>query len=74
MKEARLVGVITATTGLVGTVVEAVGTVAAGNPWEFFHKVAHGQPGSPMPSGLALGWSFEDIANLAAFAQTLPQE
>jgi thiosulfate dehydrogenase len=53
---------------------EYVGTVAAGNPWEFFHKVSHGQPGEPMPAGLALGWSLEEIADLAAFAQTLPTE
>ncbi len=53
---------------------EYLGTVASGNPWEFFHKVAQGQPGSPMPAGLALGWTLEDIANLAAFAQTLPTE
>jgi mono/diheme cytochrome c family protein/ribosomal protein L37AE/L43A len=53
---------------------EYVGTIARDNPWEFFHKVAFGQPGAPMPSGLRLGWSQEDIANLAAFAQTLPSE
>ncbi|MEW5989230.1 MAG: c-type cytochrome, partial [Chloroflexota bacterium] len=51
---------------------EYVGTVAAENPWEFFHKASFGQPGEPMPAGRALGWTLEDIANLAAFAQTLP--
>ena len=53
---------------------EYVGTIARGNPWEFLHKAAFGQPGEPMPSGFGLGWSLEDIANLAAFAQTLPSE
>jgi thiosulfate dehydrogenase len=51
---------------------EYVGTVAADNPWEFFHKVAFGQPGAPMPAGLANGWTMEDIANVAVYAQTLP--
>lgn len=53
---------------------EYVGTIAVDNPWEFFHKASFGQPGAPMPAGKALGWSLEDIANLAAFAQTLPTE
>lgn len=53
---------------------EYLGTVAAGNPWEFFHKVSFGQPGAPMPAGLAMGWSLEDIANLLAFSQTLPTQ
>jgi thiosulfate dehydrogenase len=53
---------------------EYLGTVASGNPWEFFHKVLFGQPGAPMPSGIGLGWSAEEIADLAAYAQTLPTE
>jgi thiosulfate dehydrogenase len=51
---------------------EYIGTLAADNPWEFFHKVLSGQPGEPMPSGYGMGWTLEDVANLAAFAQTLP--
>jgi thiosulfate dehydrogenase len=51
---------------------EYVGTVAAENPWEFFHKASFGQPGMPMPSGRALGWKLKDIADLLAYAQTLP--
>ncbi len=51
---------------------EYMGTLAADNPWEFFHKVLSGQPGEPMPSGYGMGWTLEDVANLAAFAQTLP--
>ena len=51
---------------------EFVGTIARDNPWEFIHKAAFGQPGAPMPSGLRLGWSLDDIADLLAFAQTLP--
>src|SRR5574341_1428345 len=53
---------------------EYVGTVAADNPWEFFHKASFGQPGAPMPAGRALGWSPQDIADLLAYAQTLPTE
>ena len=52
---------------------EFVGTLAADNPWEFFHKVANSQPGETMPSGINLGWTLEDIADLLAYAQTLPQ-
>jgi len=51
---------------------EYIGTVAADNPWEFFHKDSFGQPDEPMPAGMALGWSLEDFANVLAFAQTLP--
>jgi len=51
---------------------EYIGTLAADNPWEFFHKVSFGQPGEPMPAGVALGYTLEDRANLAAYAQTLP--
>jgi thiosulfate dehydrogenase len=53
---------------------EYVGTIAADNPWEFFHKVLFGQPGAEMPAGVELGWTLEDIANLLAFAQSLPTE
>jgi thiosulfate dehydrogenase len=53
---------------------EYIGTVAAGNPWEFFHKASFGQPDAPMPAGLALGWTMEEIADLLAYAQTLPTE
>lgn len=52
---------------------EYIGTLAADNPWEFFHKAANSQPGEAMPSAINLGWSLEDIANLLAYTQTLPQ-
>ncbi|GAB4522058.1 MAG: hypothetical protein Fur0018_03270 [Anaerolineales bacterium] len=51
---------------------EFVGTIAADNPWEFFNKASFGQPGEHMPSGLNMGWTWQDIADLAAYAQTLP--
>ncbi len=51
---------------------EFVGTIAADNPWEFFHKIAFGHPAAAMPAGVALGWSLEDIANVNAYAATLP--
>src|SRR5574341_638523 len=53
---------------------EFIGTVAADNPWEFFHKASFGQPGQPMPAGRALGWSLQDIADVLSYAQTLPTE
>lgn len=53
---------------------EYVGTIALDNPWEFFHKVRVGQPGTPMPSAIANGWTLEDTLDLLAYAQTLPTE
>jgi thiosulfate dehydrogenase len=53
---------------------EYVGTLAVDNPWEFFHKASFGQPGEPMPQGRALGWTMQDIADVLAYAQTLPTE
>jgi thiosulfate dehydrogenase len=55
---------------------EYVGTIAVDNPWEFFHKIRAGQPGSspPMPSAILNGWSLEDVLNVLSFAQTLPSE
>lgn len=53
---------------------EYVGTIAADNPWEFFHKASFGHPGVPMPAGRALGWTEQDIADVLAYAQTLPRE
>ncbi|MGZ8756271.1 MAG: c-type cytochrome [Acidimicrobiia bacterium] len=51
---------------------EFVGTIATDNPWEFFHKVRVGQPGSAMPAAMKIGWSLEDVLNVLSFAQTLP--
>jgi thiosulfate dehydrogenase len=53
---------------------EYIGTVAAGNPWEFFHKASFGQPDAPMPASVALGWTMQEIADLLAYSQTLPTE
>ncbi len=52
---------------------EYVGTVAKANPWEFQHKVRFGHPGSepPMPAGVQLGLSLQDVMDLLAYAQTL---
>ncbi len=51
-----------------------VGTLANGNPWETLHKSAFGQPGEGMPSGINLGWSWQDLSDLLSFMQTLPVE
>jgi len=53
---------------------EYVGTIAVDNPPEFLHKAQFGQPGEPMPAGKALGWTSQDLADLLAYAQTLPTE
>lgn len=50
-----------------------LGDLAWENPWETMHKAANGQPGSLMPSGLALGWNWEDIADVLAYLQTLTE-
>lgn len=46
--------------------------VANSNPWETLHKAANGQPGEHMPSGFNLGWSWEDLAAVVSYIQTLP--
>ena len=52
---------------------EYLGTIATDNPWEFWHKVAFGQPGVElMPSGLDSGWGSQDYADLLLFVQSLP--
>lgn len=51
---------------------EYVGTIALDNPWEAIHKIASGQPGTPMPAGRNFGWTLQDIADLVAYLQTLP--
>ena len=53
---------------------EYVGTLAVDNPWEFLHKVRFGQPASPMPAGLVTGWNIQDIIDVLAHAQTLPEK
>jgi thiosulfate dehydrogenase len=53
---------------------EFLGDLAAGNPWETIHKAANGQPGSMMPSAINLGWSWQDIADVVAYLQTLAAE
>ena len=51
-----------------------MGTLAVDNPWEFVHKVRAGQPGTSMPSGMVSGWNIQDILDVLAHAQTLPQQ
>ncbi len=49
---------------------EFVGTVAVDNPWELFHKVLNGYPGSIMTSQRWVPLKF--LSDVAAYAQTLP--
>ena len=55
---------------------EYVGTVARENPQEFLHKSWVGQPGSDpaMPSMLVVGWSIQQVVDVLAYAQTLPEK
>lgn len=50
------------------------GMLSNKNPWEFQHKVRFGQPATAMPSSVAGGGTILDVADLGAYAQTLPQE
>ncbi len=55
---------------------EYVGTIAKDNPWEFLHKVRVGQPGSnpAMPTGVEMGWKLQDLLDILAYSQTLPEK
>ncbi len=53
---------------------EGVGALSNGNPWETLHKIRFEQPGTPMPSGIASGWSTQDAVDVPGSAQTLPTE
>lgn len=53
---------------------DVIGTIALNNPWEFIHKTRFGQPGTLMPSAVELGWSIQDIVDVLAYSQILPQE
>jgi len=55
---------------------EYLGTIAKGNPWEFIHKVRAGHPGSnpPMPTGLDLGWSLQNVLDVLAHSRTFPRK
>jgi thiosulfate dehydrogenase len=55
---------------------EYVGTIANENPWEFLHKVRVGQPASdpPMPTGVEMGWKLQDVLDILAYSQTLPEK
>jgi cytochrome c553 len=52
--------------------VDFPGYLANDNPQEFLHKVRFGQPGAVMPAQ-ADNLSNEELADLGAFVQTLPQ-
>lgn len=58
-----------------GDGVEIVGTLALDNPWEIFGKIAYGQPGADgMPAAINLGWTWQEIADVLAYLQSLPTE
>ena len=51
---------------------EYVGTVAADEASVLLHRVTFGVPGFPMSAAIDLGFSLADIADVSAYAQTLP--
>lgn len=55
---------------------EYVGTVAKENPQEFLHKIRVGQPGSEpaMLAGLVIGWTVEQMVDVLAYSQMLPEK
>ncbi len=53
---------------------EFIGTIAVDNPWELQHKIRFGQPGTAMPSAITGGGTNQDVADVGAYAQTLPTE
>lgn len=53
---------------------EFPGHVAKANPWEFVHKVRFGQPGKKMPRASTSDCTIQDLGDLGAFAQSLPNE
>lgn len=48
---------------------EYLGTIAVGNPWEFFHKVKYGHPGSSMPNATDNDLTLEDMRDILAYSQ-----
>jgi thiosulfate dehydrogenase len=52
---------------------EYPGLLSNQNPWEFQHKVRFGQPGRTMPSAVAARGTLQDVVDLSAYCQTLPQ-
>lgn len=53
---------------------EYIGTLAKDDPQEFLHKIRAGQPGTPMPSAIETGWSIQDVIDVLAYSQTLPEK
>lgn len=51
---------------------EYIGTVAREDPWKLIHNARNGHPGESMPANLWMG--IEVIADIAAYAQTLPEK
>lgn len=50
-----------------------VGDLAEAEPWRTVHVIRFGTPGGHMPASEDLGWSLSRVANVLAYAQTLPR-
>jgi mono/diheme cytochrome c family protein len=51
---------------------EYVGTVAAEQSTTLMHRILFGVPGFPMPAYIDMDYSLQDLADVAAYSQTLP--
>ncbi len=53
---------------------DSLGFLANDNPWEVFHKIRSGQPGTAaMPAAITGGWSVQDAVDVLGYTQTLPK-
>lgn len=50
-----------------------VGDLAISDPWRTVHMIRFGDSARRMPASEELGWSFSRVANVLAYAQTLPR-
>jgi mono/diheme cytochrome c family protein len=50
-----------------------VGDLAEAEPWRTVHVIRFGTPGGHMPASEELGWSLSRVADVLAYAQTLPR-
>lgn len=52
---------------------DTLGGLANENPWEVQHKIRFGQPGTAMPASVTDGGTTQNVNDVGAHSQTLPQ-
>lgn len=50
-----------------------MGDIASADPWRTVHKIRFGAPATRMPASEDLAWSLAKVADVLAYAQTLPR-